>query len=75
VLHARFLGDLAVLEIAAQGFERPLLTLVREWEVPERGAEVSIAVDPESVLVFPAEGRGGEDIDARGVGSARDSSV
>ena len=33
-----FLGDLAVLEIAAQGFERPLLTLVREWEVPQRGA-------------------------------------
>ena len=55
VLHARFQGDLAVLEIAAQGFERPLLTLVREWEVPERGQEVSIAVDPESVLVFPAE--------------------
>ena len=37
VLHARFLGDLAVLEIAAQGFERPLQTLVREWEVPQRG--------------------------------------
>jgi iron(III) transport system ATP-binding protein len=55
VLHARFLGDLAVLEIAAQGFERPLLTLVREWEVPERGQEVSLSVDPESVLVFPAE--------------------
>ena len=55
VLHARFQGDLAVLEIAAQGFERPLLTLVREWEVPERGVEVSITVDPESVLVFPAE--------------------
>ena len=55
VLHARFQGDLAVLEIAAQGFERPLLTLVREWEVPQRGEEVSIAVDPESVLVFPAE--------------------
>ena len=55
VLHARFQGDLAVLEIAAQGFERPLLTLVREWEVPPRGEEVSIAVDPESVLVFPAE--------------------
>jgi iron(III) transport system ATP-binding protein len=56
VLHAQFMGDLAVLEIAAQGFERPLLTLVREWEVPQRGEEVSIAVDPESVLVFPAEG-------------------
>jgi len=55
VLHVRFLGDLASIEIAAQGFERPLMTLVREWEVPERGAEVSLAVDPESVLVFPAE--------------------
>ena len=55
VLHARFMGDLAVLEIAAQGFERPLRTLVREWEVPELGTEVAIAVDPESVLVFPAE--------------------
>ena len=76
VLHARFLGDLAVLEIAAQGFERPLLTLVREWEVPERGAEVSITVDPESVLVFPAEGRRGEtEINAGGLGNARDSSV
>ena len=55
VLHARFLGDLAVLEIAAEGFERPLVTLVREGEEPARGAEVSIAVDPASVLVFPAE--------------------
>jgi hypothetical protein len=52
---------LAVLEIAAQGFERPLLTLVREWEVPQRGEEVSIAVDPESVLVFPAERLGEDD--------------
>jgi iron(III) transport system ATP-binding protein len=55
VLHARFAGDLAVLEIAAEGFERPLLTLVREWEVPPRGQEISLTVDPESVLVFPAE--------------------
>jgi iron(III) transport system ATP-binding protein len=55
VLHVRFLGDLAAIEIAAQGFERPLLTLVREWEVPERGAEVSLTVDPGSVLVFSAE--------------------
>jgi hypothetical protein len=55
VLHARFLGDLAVLEIAAVGFERPLVTLVREGEEAARGAEISIAVDPTSVLVFPAE--------------------
>ena len=51
----KFLGDLAVLEIAAQGFERPLMALVREGEEPPRGAEVGIAVDPASVLVFPAE--------------------
>jgi hypothetical protein len=50
----RFLGDQAVLEIAAQGFERPLLAVVHEGEQPERGAEVGLAVDPESVLVFPA---------------------
>ena len=55
VLHVKFLGDLAVLEIAAQGFERPLVTVVREGEEPARGSEVALAVDPESVLVFPAE--------------------
>ena len=37
VLHVKFLGDQAVLEIAAQGFERPLMTLVREGEEPARG--------------------------------------
>jgi iron(III) transport system ATP-binding protein len=54
VLRARFLGDQALLEIAAQGFERPLTTLVRDGEQPPQGAEVGLAVDPESVLVFPA---------------------
>jgi iron(III) transport system ATP-binding protein len=55
VLHVKFLGDQAVLEIATEGFERPLITLVREGEEPPRGAEVGVAVDPGSVLVFPAE--------------------
>ena len=55
VLHIKFLGDLAMLEIAAQGFERPLFTVVREGEEPARGSEVGLSVDPESVLVFPAE--------------------
>jgi iron(III) transport system ATP-binding protein len=54
VLRASFLGDQALLEIAAQGFERPLTTLVRDGEQPPQGAEVGLAVDPESVLVFPA---------------------
>ena len=56
VLHVKFLGDQAVLEIAVQGFDRPLFTVVREGEEPPRGAEVGLAVDPESVLVFPAQG-------------------
>ena len=55
VLHIKFLGDLAMLEIAVQGFERPLFTVVREGEEPARGSEVGLSVDPESVLVFPAE--------------------
>ncbi len=55
VVRMKFLGDQALLEIAAQGFERPLLTMVREGEEPAQGAEVGLAVDPESVLVFPAE--------------------
>ena len=55
MLHTRFLGDLFALEIAAQGFERPLVTLVREFELPEQGADVRISIDPGSVLVFPAE--------------------
>jgi hypothetical protein len=57
----KFMGDQAVLEIAAQGFERPLMALVPEGEEPARGAEVGIAVDPASVLVFPAEATGNND--------------
>ena len=55
LLRSRFLGDLALLEVAVDGFERPLLTLVREGEQPQQGAEISVNVDAESVLVFPAE--------------------
>jgi iron(III) transport system ATP-binding protein len=54
VLRARFLGDQAMLEIATQGFERPLTTLVHDGDQPLQGAEVGLTVDPESVLVFPA---------------------
>jgi iron(III) transport system ATP-binding protein len=53
VLRVKFLGDQAVLEVAAQGFERPLATVVHEGAEPPQGAEIGLAVDPESVLVFP----------------------
>jgi iron(III) transport system ATP-binding protein len=55
VLRVKFLGDQAVLEIAAEGFERPLTTLVHDGAEPSSGTEVGLGVDPESVLVFPAQ--------------------
>jgi iron(III) transport system ATP-binding protein len=55
VLRVKFLGDQAVLEIAAEGFERPLTTLVHDGAEPPPGTEVGLGVDPESVLVFPAQ--------------------
>jgi iron(III) transport system ATP-binding protein len=63
LLRSRFLGDLALLEVAVHGFERPLLTVVREGEQPQQGQEVSISVDAESVLVFPAEAPAANDVE------------
>ena len=55
VLHVKLLGDAALVEAGVQGLEAPIKALVRESEAPARGAEVAIAIDPERVLVFPAE--------------------
>ena len=63
LLRSRFLGDLALLEVAVHGFERPLLTVVREGEQPRQGQEVSISVDAESVLVFPAQAPAADDVE------------
>jgi iron(III) transport system ATP-binding protein len=63
LLRSRFLGDLALLEVAVHGFERPLLTVVREGEQPQLGQEVSISVDAESVLVFPAHAPAANDVE------------
>jgi iron(III) transport system ATP-binding protein len=55
VLHVKFLGDAALVEVGVQGFDAPLKALVRESEVPPQGQEVAVALEPERVLVFPAE--------------------
>ncbi len=55
ILHVKFLGDAAIVEVAVQGFDAPLKIRVREMEVPERREDVGVVVDPERVLVFPAE--------------------
>ena len=54
-LHVRFLGDAALVEMAVQGFDQPLKALVHESDVPVRGRDIGIEVDPQRVLVFAAE--------------------
>jgi len=53
--HVRFLGDAALVEMAVQGFDEPLKALVHESEVPPRGRDIGIEIDPLRVLVFAAE--------------------
>ena len=55
-LHVKFLGDAALVEMAVQGFDQPLKALVHESEVPARGRDIGIEVDPARVLVFAGEG-------------------
>ena len=58
VRDARFLGDVALVEVAVQGLDAPLLARVRESDVPPQGAEVGVSVDRGAVLVFPADNGG-----------------
>jgi iron(III) transport system ATP-binding protein len=58
VLDARFLGDVALVEVAVQGLDAPLFARVAESDVPPQGAEVGIVIEPGAVLVFAA-GNGG----------------
>src|SRR5690606_19317067 len=53
--HVRFLGDAGLVEMAVQGFDTPIKALVHESEVPERGRDFGIEIDPQRVLVFAAE--------------------
>jgi iron(III) transport system ATP-binding protein len=55
VLDARFLGDIALVELAVQGLDAPILARVREADVPPQGAEIGVSIDAGAVLVFEAE--------------------
>jgi len=55
VLDARFLGDVALVEIAVQGLDAPILARVRESDVPPQGAEIGVSIDSGAVLVFEAD--------------------
>ncbi len=58
VLHAKFLGDIALLEIGVQGFEAALRVRIHQGEIFARGRDVGVEIDPARTLVFadtPAE--------------------
>jgi iron(III) transport system ATP-binding protein len=55
VLDARLLGDVALVELAVQGLDAPILARVRESDVPPQGAEIGVSIDAGAVLVFEAE--------------------
>ena len=55
VLDRKFLGDIARLDVAVEGFEQPLKVRVPEKDGWQRGSEVSVLVDPAGVLVFPVD--------------------
>jgi iron(III) transport system ATP-binding protein len=54
VLDARFLGDVALVEVAVQGLDAPLFARIAESEVPPQGTEVGVVIEPGAVLVFAA---------------------
>jgi iron(III) transport system ATP-binding protein len=55
VLHQRFLGDNALVELAVQGLDAPILARIRESDAPPPGTEIGVSVDAGAVLVFPSE--------------------
>jgi iron(III) transport system ATP-binding protein len=55
VLDVRFLGDVALVEMAVQGLDEPLLARVRENGAPSLGAEIGVRIDPSAILVFAPE--------------------
>jgi iron(III) transport system ATP-binding protein len=52
VLSRRFLGEVDVLQVAVQGFERPLTVRAPEHKPFAEGADVGIDIKREEVLVF-----------------------
>jgi iron(III) transport system ATP-binding protein len=55
VLDSRFLGDVALVELAVQGLDVPILARVRESDVPALGAEIGVGIDSGAVLIFEAD--------------------
>ncbi|MDX2259689.1 MAG: ABC transporter ATP-binding protein [Hyphomicrobiaceae bacterium] len=56
VLHVRFLGDTALVEVGVAGFDRPLRARVLQREGWARGQEVGVVIAPSAILVFADPG-------------------
>ena len=46
---------MALVEVAVQGLDAPILARVRESDAPPQGSEIGVGVDAGAVLVFEAE--------------------
>ena len=55
IVRVKPLGDSALVDMAVQGFDGLLRARVRESELPGQETEIRISVDPQRVLVFPAD--------------------
>ncbi len=58
VLHAKFLGDVALLEIGVQGFDAPLRVITQDSGSYGRGREVGVEIDRGRTLLFAAAASG-----------------
>jgi iron(III) transport system ATP-binding protein len=54
IVSRRFAGEVDILQVAVQGFERPLTVRAPEHKPLSRGDEVGVDFDRSEILVFPA---------------------
>jgi iron(III) transport system ATP-binding protein len=53
VIRRRFLGEVALVDLAVEGLETTLKSRLREDVPLSPGDDVGVSVDPRDVLVFP----------------------
>jgi len=53
-------ADLALVELAVQGLDKPLGARMKAASAPKKGAEIGIHVDQERALIFPRDVSGGQ---------------
>jgi iron(III) transport system ATP-binding protein len=55
VLDLKFLGDITRIDVAVEGFDRPLKARIAGANGLHRGSEVKVRIAPDAGLVFPVE--------------------